>query len=373
MLDVVGNHMASWSQNISTFKPFNQLEHYHDCTGGCDASCNIPDSAWPPHNESVIEHCRLEGLSDLDQDNPYVRATLLQWIKAIVANYSFDGLRVDTTPEVKKPFWQEWNAAAGVYAFGEVFDSDVAYVASFQGAALDATLSYPLFFMLHNTFAQRQSLVQLQTLYATYSKYFHDPTILGTFADNHDNARFLALTNDSSLYLNALTYTLTSRGVPIVYYGTEQGFHGQTDPNDREPLWPTNYTTTSIYYQHLKALNAWRRTTTPWTDDVQAWVQVTDSWLAFTRAGSLVVLNNMGRGKSAQVELTGVEVNGTLVSVWDATDTVTVQGGKVTVSIVDGLPKVYAPAKTENVANTAAQRAEGIWSRLVHSVRAWLA
>ena len=396
MVDVVGNHMASFSNNISTFKPFNLPEHYHDCQGGCDSQCNIPDSAWPPHNATVIEHCRLEGLADLDQDHPYVRATLLDWIKSIVTNYSFDGLRVDTTPEVKKPFWQEWNAAAGVYAFGEVFDSDVVYVASFQGAALDATLSYPVFFMMRSCFAQRQSLVQLQTLYSTYSAQFKDPTILGTFADNHDNARFLSLTNDSALYLNALTYTLTSRGVPIVYYGSEQGFYGQTDPYDREPLWTTNYTTTSTYYQHLKALNRWRNTTQPWLDDTQVWVAVTDSYLVFTRAGSLVVVNNLGSKGAATLDLTGVALaDGSLVNVWDASDKVTVQGGKVSVKIVNGLPMVYAPSKggdgstggegssggeaspvggaSTGSTNSAAGKARSILSTLLHSARALFA
>ena len=58
------------------------------------------------------------------------------------------------------------------------------------------------------------------------------------------SARFLSLTTDSAQYKNALTYTLTSRGVPIVYYGTEQGYNGATDPYDREPLWPSAYAST---------------------------------------------------------------------------------------------------------------------------------
>ena len=28
------------------------------------------------------------------------------------------------------------------------------------------------------------------------------------------------------------------QGIPIIYYGTEQAFHGTDDPNDRESLWP---------------------------------------------------------------------------------------------------------------------------------------
>ena len=368
MVDVVGNHMAGYDQNISTFIPFNQPDHYHNCSG-CDPSCNIPDSAWNPPQNHTIEHCRLEGLSDLDQDNPYVRATLLDWIHQIVTNYSFDGLRVDTTPEVKPAFWQEWQRSAGVYAFGEVFNADVAYVASFQGAALDATLSYPLFFTLRSTFAQRGSLLALVQLYEQYSAHFSDPTILGTFADNHDNARFLALTNDTALYLNALTYTLTSRGVPIVYYGSEQGFHGQTDPYDREPLWTTNYTTTSPLFAPIRALNGWRTAHQVWTDDEQVWVHQTETVVAFTRAKSLVVLSNAGMGGPAvQVNVGGVGFDGELVNAFNATDKVTVQGGKVVVTLVDGMPKVYAPASGA-VSNDASQAVGSVWGGLLRGVR----
>ena len=34
----------------------------------------------------------------------------------------------------------------------------------------------------------------------------------------------------------ALAFLYTSRGVPCLYYGTEQGFDGTTDPNDREDM-----------------------------------------------------------------------------------------------------------------------------------------
>jgi len=48
-----------------------------------------------------------------------------------VKTYGFDGIRIDTCPEVKKPFWKEFNVAAGVFAMGEVFNGDPAYVGPF--------------------------------------------------------------------------------------------------------------------------------------------------------------------------------------------------------------------------------------------------
>lgn len=48
-------------------------------------------------------------------------------------------------------------------------------------------------------------------------------------------------------YKNFLTLTLTSTGIPIIYYGTEQGFSGNTDPYDREPLWNSMNTQSELY------------------------------------------------------------------------------------------------------------------------------
>jgi hypothetical protein len=47
-----------------------------------------------------VEQCRLAGLPDLNQTNPYVAQQLTQWIQNVVTTFGFDGLRVDTTPEV---------------------------------------------------------------------------------------------------------------------------------------------------------------------------------------------------------------------------------------------------------------------------------
>merc|ERR1712025_1154783 len=96
---------------------------------------------------------------------------------------------------------------------------------------------------------------------------FQDTSVLGTFLDNHDNARFLSIENDQVKYMNALAHVLLSSGIPIVYYGTEQGFSGGDDPANREILWPTNFdsdTTNNKLFAFLKSaiqvrkkLNVW--------------------------------------------------------------------------------------------------------------------
>ena len=72
----------------------------------------------------------LVGLPDLNQTNPYVSNVLTTWIHDLVANYSFDGIRIDTVCEVNKAFGD--GEASGVYSVGEVNNGDVGYVSSYQ-------------------------------------------------------------------------------------------------------------------------------------------------------------------------------------------------------------------------------------------------
>jgi len=51
----------------------------------------------------------------LNQDNTYVREYLKQWINNTVTKYDFDGIRIDTIPEVPKDFWSEYAVSAGVF------------------------------------------------------------------------------------------------------------------------------------------------------------------------------------------------------------------------------------------------------------------
>ena len=122
MLDVVANHVAPVDLDFSQIVPFNDPDHYH-------SKCDINN--WNDYNE--VEYCRLSNLPDLNQDNQFVRDTLKQWVSDTVSTYGFDGLRVDTTPEVKREFWKEYAEAAGVFTIGEIFNSNVDYVASYQG------------------------------------------------------------------------------------------------------------------------------------------------------------------------------------------------------------------------------------------------
>lgn len=354
MLDVVGNHVAPVGTDYSQVTPFDKTEHYH-------SPCAIND--W--NNQTEVELCRLANLPDLDQNNEFVRSTLLEWVGGLKAKYGFDGLRIDTVPEVHPDFWSEFSAAAGVYCVGEVLNGDVNYVAPYQ-QYMDGVLSYPLYFTLIDVFARRHSMRALEGLVGPSGSYaaFENTHLLGSFVDNHDQPRFLytsggsggaggSQANQYTLYKNALVMALFTSGIPIVYYGTEQGYSGGDDPANRESLWP-NYKTDSELYLFLQsAVKARKDSLLSMAPTPSSLPQVqryaADNFYSFSRGEVLVCLTNAGTtGGTVSLSLpylpyeSGDVVCNILASSPDS-DCATVSSGGLWVTMTDGLPKVFVP------------------------------
>lgn len=319
MLDVVANHMG-YTNDLSTLQPFDNAADYHSCeiancpqagNPGANNYCQIADFQT---DQQQVQLCRLAGLPDLNQTSKSVASRLTGWIQGMVANYSFDGIRVDTVEEVNKPFWGSFNKAAGVYAVGEVNDGRISYVGGYQrarGAAagapgLDATLSYPLFFTLRSVFgSQGQSMASLQGVLQNYASSFADAGLLGTFIDNHDQPRFLNGEQDVARYKAALAYVLFSSGVPIVYYGTEAGYNGANDPECRAPLWAPGdgysmygnqygpFSTDTPLYSYLATIVGVRKAQRVW-DFPQVQRYADPTFYSFSRGTTLVALTNVG-------------------------------------------------------------------------------
>ncbi len=139
-------------------------------------------------------------IPDLDQDNQFVRQTLLNWIRDTVQKFNFDGIRIDTVPHVKKDFWKQYAQYAGVYQVGEVLNGNIGYVSQYTHDGLDATMNYPLYFALKSVFNYKQSMYNIRSTFLNEAGAFSDIDALGVFIDNHDNPRFLSITDSIPLF-----------------------------------------------------------------------------------------------------------------------------------------------------------------------------
>ena len=104
---------------------------------------------------------------------------------------------------------------------GEVFNGDPNYVGDYQNY-VTALFNYPMFFTIKDVFGAGKSMFLIRQTYNNLdNSAFTNVDILGSFMDNHDNARFLSQWYNMTGFKNAVMFALTARGIPFFYYGDE--------------------------------------------------------------------------------------------------------------------------------------------------------
>ena len=358
MVDVVVNHFG-WDGNASTVDysrlvPFNSSSYFHNY-------CTISQDDYNSRNANV-QLCWLGDsnveLPDVNTTQPAVRDAYNTWIADLVSTYSVDGLRIDTVKHVEQDFWSGFTSAADVYAVGEVFDGDPAYVCEFQND-LDGLLNYPLWYPLVAAFSSTSgSINNLVNEVNTIKSDCKDSTLLGTFLENHDNPRFAGLTSDISLRMNAIAFTILADGIPIIYEGQEQGYTGGADPANREAIWLSGYSTTSTLYTFIASVNQIRNQAIYKSPDYltyMAYPIYSDTSTIAMRKGFdgnqiIGVFNNQGvNGASYTLTLgnTGYAAGESVVEILTCNTVTTDSNGNIPVAMGGGLPRVSPATETD--------------------------
>ena len=361
ILDVVPNHTADYlagtstTYSPSTYKPSSPLgdsSYFHH-----NGDCLFNGS----ESQSQIENCDLGGLDDLDQSNPTVSSFLMNTYKDWV-DMGFDGIRVDAARSIPKSWLADFEDAMGVPTFGEVFVGDVDYVADYQDYEW-GVLDFPYFFHARDAFAADTDMNALGDLFDQDYKY-SNPNRLETFLDNHDRARFLTWADDNYQRLrSALTFLLTSRGIPVIYYGTEQADDGNgnasevpiANKDNRKDM--TSFSESAPIYKHIKRLTAIKAASPAlrlgtqremWSDtSVYGFSRRVDS----TGSEAITLSSNSWSAQTRTVPLraeSSITVGTVLTNLMNTSDTVTVTSGGVTgkqiaVALGEHESKVYAP------------------------------
>jgi len=229
-----------------------------------------------------------------------VRNALIAIYQSVIAKFDIDGYRIDTLKHVERDFARIFGNAMREFAlsigkknfftFGEVFDSEeqlARYTGRFASdrddlVGVDAALDFPLHFTLPDVVKGFKAPADLANLYEYRKRVQRGETGQGvlisshgeasefftTFLDNHDqNSRFRYSAPDDphrfdpqvSIGVGCLFALL---GIPVLYYGTEQGLHGagDSDQNVREALWgkPDAFDTNDPLYQAVQQIAAVR-------------------------------------------------------------------------------------------------------------------
>lgn len=203
-------------------------------------------SQYDPYTSQYDKDMAVDGafatmMPDFNQRNRHVATYLIQssiwWIE-----YSgLDGIRQDTHPYADFDMMARWckevteeypdfnivgetwlNNNVGVSFWQK--DSKLAYP---KNTHLRTVMDFPLQGLMNRVFDEEpgwdKGLAALHD-YLSQDIVYADPSNLLTFLDNHDTSRFFTTeesTNNTNRYKQALTFLLTTRGIPQLYYGTE--------------------------------------------------------------------------------------------------------------------------------------------------------
>ena len=198
------------------------------------------------------------GLDDVMTENPRVLRGFIEIFGDWIDKYDIDGFRIDTAQHVNPEFWQRFvpamqarAAAKGIpnfHIFGEVFTAefDPAKLARHTRTdALPAVLDFGFALGVRETVAGSTGTERLADLFADdvlYQGGAASARQLPTFISNHDAGRFgyfvrkanPGAADDEILRRVILGHAMlmTLRGVPVIYYGDEQGFAGSGGDQD---------------------------------------------------------------------------------------------------------------------------------------------
>ncbi|KAG5949895.1 hypothetical protein E4U53_005667 [Claviceps sorghi] len=215
---------------------------YESETGSARDLRNSESSYYTPrnvdyNNQRSIINCRVpqSATCDVNTWDSKIRSLYRIWIRRLV----------DAFNHVEKDFWLGFISEAGVYSLGEVFDGSPGLVACYVRAPLDI-----VFHLRHLLLAQRvltaERLVTGHCRPAQLGReHVSGSCRAGNLSGQPRQRALLNQKNDAALLDNTLTYVMLARGVPIVYYGTEQAYDGGAHIYSLEDLWRTVFNTKS--------------------------------------------------------------------------------------------------------------------------------
>ncbi len=209
---------------------------------------------FDPHGSKADYKQMVDGwftrqMPDLNQNNPYVANYLIEHTLWTVETFGIDGWRIDTYPYNDLGFMNRCNQALEadfpkITMFGETWEHGVINQSYFAQnifntpfkSNLQGTTDFQSLWAITDALTQKGSWDHgIIEVYNTLAKDFvyKDPMREVIFLDNHDLSRFYSVVGeDMAKYRTALTWLLTCRGIPELYYGDELGLTGFTHPND---------------------------------------------------------------------------------------------------------------------------------------------
>ncbi|MEJ2195588.1 MAG: alpha-amylase family glycosyl hydrolase, partial [Ignavibacteriaceae bacterium] len=243
IMDHVSNHIGInhfWTNNLPmndwlNGTPQNHLITHHDKLAFLDI-----------HGDSSTVKFTTNGwfedyMPDLNQRNLFLKKYLIQNTLWWIEYSGIDGIREDTYPYSDQKYLSEWAASIlteypSFSIVGEIWKGVPSVISGYQNNSPVREHEFESSLPVATDFAFADAVrlylsgeKSISQVYETLAQdiVYDDPNNLVVFMDNHDmeRAMFIANGNDKKVKL-ALNLLLFTRGIPVIFYGTEIGISG---------------------------------------------------------------------------------------------------------------------------------------------------
>jgi len=175
---------------------------------------------------------------ELPEVNKYLEEAAIFW-----KSKGVDGYRHDATLHMNGAFSKSFRDAidsaegGAVTHFGEFFigrpDPKFAEYSSFPTRTGINNLDFEFFRVMTSVYGdQSQGMGEISNFYNYTADAYEIENQTVMFVDNHDVSRFLRVNGDRRALDLAITTMMVSRGIPNIYYGTEQYANGKDGSQD---------------------------------------------------------------------------------------------------------------------------------------------
>jgi len=253
IMDMVSNHSGIWAWWMSDLPFEDWIHQWPTYTPTNHKAATIKDI----HAAKVDKKQMLDGwfdttMPDLNQQNEYFWTYYIQNSIWWVEYANLDGIRMDTYPYNDRDAMAKWAKAITdeyphINIMGETWLSSSQDIAFWQKDAVNSLkynsqLPTAMDFMtersLETCFNEHGKSWEDKGMNRLYNTIANDYLYANTnnlliFAENHDTQRFNHQVNESlAKFKMAMSFLMTTRGIPQIYYGSEIGMTGNKDKGD---------------------------------------------------------------------------------------------------------------------------------------------
>ncbi|WP_256392503.1 alpha-amylase family glycosyl hydrolase [Natronoarchaeum rubrum] len=321
VIDFIPNHTnpareddPSFMEDGALYDDGEYVASYGDDPGYFRHNGGIDFSSGPSYEETLYKN--LYDLPDYALQSSFIDTYLKEAVEMWL-DTGIDGIRVDAvahmSPEWQKTLMDTIYEHRPVFTFGEWFIGADESNSRYYEFSNDSGMS-----LLDFRFGQdlQQVLKEfsddgwngfVDMLAETEAE--HDQILdQVTFIDNHDMDRFTPEGGDTTNTDMALAVLLTSRGVPNIYYGTEQYMTGANEPgNPANRAKMASFDKTTTAYQVIQKLAPLRKENPAlaYGDTQERWVN-SDVLFYEREFGDNVVLVGINRSSTAWYDISGL-------------------------------------------------------------------